>query len=98
MEDSNSFYGKVLEQPIEKEKKNHRFGSMLTSRDRNSISFTHDSRAEAEVHLSLNSLFGKGRNDRGIITAGHRGGAIGVYIVKSIFDGMKKTYMVESQS
>ncbi|KAL4270263.1 hypothetical protein AHAS_AhasUnG0107700 [Arachis hypogaea] len=40
---------------------------------------------------------GKGRNARGIITAGHRGGeVISVYTVKSIFAGMKKTYMVES--
>lgn len=39
---------------------------------------------------------GKGRNARGIITARHRGEVISVYTVKSIFDGMKKTYMVES--
>lgn len=39
---------------------------------------------------------GKGRNARGIITAGHRGEVISVYTVKSIFDEMKKTYMVES--
>lgn len=39
---------------------------------------------------------GKGRNARGIITAGHRGEVISAYIVKSTFDGMKKTYMVES--
>ena len=38
----------------------------------------------------------KGRNARGIITAGHRGGVISVYTVKSIFDGMKKTYMGKS--
>ncbi|KAL8474014.1 hypothetical protein ACS0TY_030750 [Phlomoides rotata] len=39
---------------------------------------------------------GKGRNARGIITSRHRGEVISVYTVKSIFDGMKKTYMVES--
>lgn len=39
---------------------------------------------------------GKGRNARGIITQGIEGEVISVYTVKSIFDGMKKTYTVES--